>query len=64
MATDVNATRNRLASIVVVSTPRASPTAHENIPTTLDSDDPLFQNTCGTPTSELERSALQDFTDR
>jgi hypothetical protein len=64
MATDVNATRNRLASIVVVSTPRASPTAHENIPTTLDSDDPLFQNTCRTPTSELERSALQDFTDR
>jgi hypothetical protein len=46
-----------------VSTPRASPTASENIPTTLDSDDPLFQSTCGTPTFELEKSALQDFTD-
>ena len=49
---------------MVVSTPRASPTTHENIPTTLDNDDPLFQNTYRTPTSELERSALQDFTDR
>ena len=43
---------------------RTYPTASENIPTTLNSDDLLFQNTCGTPTSELERSALQDFIDR
>jgi hypothetical protein len=43
---------------------RTSATASENIPTTLNSDDLLFQNTCGTPTSELERSALQDFTNR
>jgi hypothetical protein len=64
MATDVNATRNRLASIVVVSTPRASPTASENIPATVGNDDPLFQSTCGTPTSALERSVVQDSTDR
>jgi hypothetical protein len=64
MATDVNAIQNRLASIVVVSTPRASLNASESISTTLDSNDPLFQNTCGTRTFEVERSALQDFTDR
>jgi hypothetical protein len=64
MATDVNATRNRLASIVVVSTPRASLTTNVNILATVGSDDPLFQSTCGTPTSMLERSAAQDSTDR
>jgi hypothetical protein len=64
MATDVNAIRNRLASIVVVSTPRASPTTSENILATVGSDDPLFQSTCGTPASTLERSAVQDSTDR
>jgi hypothetical protein len=64
MATDVNATRNRLAPIVVVSTPRASLTASENIPATVGSDDPLFQSTCGTPTSTLGRSAMQDSIDR
>jgi hypothetical protein len=42
MATDVNATQNRLASIVVVSIPRAFPIASENIPTTVGNDDPLF----------------------
>jgi hypothetical protein len=64
MAIDVNATRNQLASIVVLSTPRASPIASENIPATVDSDDPLFQSTYGTPTSALERSAVQDCIDR
>jgi hypothetical protein len=64
MATNVNATQNRLASIVVVFIPRAFLTASKNIPTTLDSDDPLFQNMCETPTFKLERSALQDFTNR
>jgi hypothetical protein len=64
MATNVNATPNRLASIVVISTPRASPTVSENIPATVSSDDPLFQSTCGTPTSALERSVVQDSTDR
>jgi hypothetical protein len=64
MATDVNATRNQLASIVVVSTPRASPTASENILATVGSDDPLFQSTCTTPISALERSAVQDSTNR
>jgi hypothetical protein len=64
MVADVDATRNPLASIVVVSIPRASPTTSENIPTTVGSDDPLFQSTCGTPTSALERSAVLDSTDR
>jgi hypothetical protein len=64
MAVDVDATQNRLASIVVVSIPRVSSTTSENIPTTLYSDDPLFQNTCRSPTSELKRSVLQDFTNR
>ena len=64
MSVDVNATQNRLALIVVVSILRVSSTTSENIPITLDNDDPLFQNTCGTPTSELKRSVLQDFTDR
>jgi hypothetical protein len=64
MATDMNATPNRLASIVVISIPRASPTASENIPAMVSTDDPLFQSTCGTPTSALERSVVQDSTDR
>jgi hypothetical protein len=44
MVADVNATRNRLASIMVVSTPRTSPTTSENIPTMVGSDDPLFHS--------------------
>jgi hypothetical protein len=60
---DVNAIQRRLASVVFVATSKASHVISESIQTSLDIDDLMFNDTCGTPSSMVGEIAQKSFID-
>jgi hypothetical protein len=61
---NVNATQSRLASVVVVATPRTSLVVSESIQAPLDTDGLMFNDTCGTLSFVVGEIAQTTFIER
>jgi hypothetical protein len=61
---DVNATQTRLTLVVVVPTPRTFPVVSESIQVPLDTDDLMFNDTCGTSNFVVGEIAQTSFIER